>query len=576
MHRSESFIVHRTLRVKADRGANTPDRFSLKSKEYKGYCRHRDALPILIWGIKAGVRRNARTKPVGPCRRHPLAVRQWNGLIAVNCAARAQGVQRHCSPQEARALCPEIKLVHVPTLSLEEDGAREVYHENPDKSTFKASLAPYRRASLSIMQLLQTFSPVLQKASVDEAYLDLTDQVNASILKEVRDSPSPFGTPPLVWEGVCTLASDELPALASTEEYWRQKQLHTGSTLVARIRGTILSQLKPTCSAGIAHNKYLAKIGSAMNKPNQQTTFLECHTESRLKELPISKVPGLGGKLGEQIQTSFGSTVGQLRGHSLEELALALGEETARFLYDFARGKNSEPVTPSQASKSMMAAKSLQPPISKVEQLEGWLRMLSTELLDRLMDQTQPMRWPRTLTITYFAPGQREGQGKSKSGSMPPYFSIQADPTQLWRRALHVCQPVLGSLFPCSRLAVSVGAMEELDGKSKSILSFFQLCSPDHKTSPEGPPKKRTKVVEVSPEPPSTALCPQCNQYIGLAKYPDHLDYHLAKKLQDSFDQEAELFTTNHTKASPPKSRKSRTPPSLKQKAMMQRFFKSN
>ena len=43
----------------------------------------------------------------------PLAVRQWDGLIAVNYAARAAGVTRHMRADEALTRCPSIKLVHV-------------------------------------------------------------------------------------------------------------------------------------------------------------------------------------------------------------------------------------------------------------------------------------------------------------------------------------------------------------------------------------------------------------------------------------------------------------------------------
>ncbi|KAJ9068290.1 N-acetyltransferase eso1, variant 2 [Entomophthora muscae] len=329
---------------------------------------------------------------------------------------------------------------------------------------------------------------------------------------------------------------------------------------------------------GVAHNKYLAKIGSGMNKPNKQTIFLACHAEGFLTDFPVAKVPSLGGKNGEVIQEKFGSTIGQIRSHSLEALSRELGPETAKFLYDFARGENSDPVISVQATKSMMAAKSLRPALVNFEQLEKWLRVLSTELLDRLLDQTQPMRWPRTLTITHFAPGQRENQGKSKSGTMPPHASIQNAPSQLWRKALSLCQGIQ-SLFPCSRLAISVGAMEEMDGRNKSILSFFQPCSTDNtQATSEAPPQKRLKAIEVSPEPPGAARCPHCSQNIELHLFPDHLDYHVAAKLQASFDQEAKLSThppsiNIQPKSSPSKSRKGQTPPT-KQQQLMQRFFK--
>jgi hypothetical protein len=48
----------------------------------------------------------------------PMAVQQWQGLIAVNYPARAAGVQRHCRVDEALKLCPDLVLVHVATYKL--------------------------------------------------------------------------------------------------------------------------------------------------------------------------------------------------------------------------------------------------------------------------------------------------------------------------------------------------------------------------------------------------------------------------------------------------------------------------
>lgn len=46
----------------------------------------------------------------------PLAVQQWEGIIAINYAAKGRGVTRHMRVAEARAKCPELRCVHVQTL----------------------------------------------------------------------------------------------------------------------------------------------------------------------------------------------------------------------------------------------------------------------------------------------------------------------------------------------------------------------------------------------------------------------------------------------------------------------------
>lgn len=91
----------------------------------------------------------------------PLAVRQWNGLIAVNYAARKFGISRHESPAEALKKCPELVMVHVATYR---GGDTEPgYWEGDDvlPTTHKVSLDPYRRESLKIIQVFQEFCPVV-------------------------------------------------------------------------------------------------------------------------------------------------------------------------------------------------------------------------------------------------------------------------------------------------------------------------------------------------------------------------------------------------------------------------------
>lgn len=100
----------------------------------------------------------------------PIAVVQYNawrggGIIAVNYAARAKGVTRHMRGDEAKEHCPDIELVKVPNINQ------------------KADLSKYRSAGKQVASVLQTFTPLLTKASIDEAYLDLTEQVQNRLLE---------------------------------------------------------------------------------------------------------------------------------------------------------------------------------------------------------------------------------------------------------------------------------------------------------------------------------------------------------------------------------------------------------
>jgi len=110
----------------------------------------------------------------------PVAVQQWEGLIAVNYPARAAGVRRHMRVAEARTLCPSLVLVHVETIG---DSTVEDTMASRDRHKVKVSLERYRRASREWYQVLRDLFPgsPIEKASIDEAYVDITARVDTDL-----------------------------------------------------------------------------------------------------------------------------------------------------------------------------------------------------------------------------------------------------------------------------------------------------------------------------------------------------------------------------------------------------------
>ncbi|GAA6064188.1 hypothetical protein JCM10212_005769 [Sporobolomyces blumeae] len=148
----------------------------------------------------------------------PMATQQWNGLIAVNYPARAYGITRHESPAEALKKCPHLRLVHVQTYR---NGDTEPgYWEDPPPSphTHKVSLDMYRKESRKILSVFSEFCPIVEKASIDESFLDLTSTVRTHLLERYPalrtppadsdlglDTPLPLpkdlGIETIEWEG---------------------------------------------------------------------------------------------------------------------------------------------------------------------------------------------------------------------------------------------------------------------------------------------------------------------------------------------------------------------------------------
>ncbi|CAL5228751.1 g11937 [Coccomyxa viridis] len=109
----------------------------------------------------------------------PCAVQQWEGLIAINYAGRAQGITRHMRLHEAKARCPELICVHVQTTGGDEEDTK-------DRTKQKACLERYRKACIEIMGVLNKAAPqaTIEKASIDDVYIDVTAIVDKELQEQ--------------------------------------------------------------------------------------------------------------------------------------------------------------------------------------------------------------------------------------------------------------------------------------------------------------------------------------------------------------------------------------------------------
>ena len=188
----------------------------------------------------------------------------------------------------------------------------------------------------------------------------------------------------------------------------------------------------------------LAKLASARNKPNKQTIVTLRATDEMLASLPMRSIRGLGGKLGESVEslltTAFnvgpGGPGGGGRGSSYEggftaatlsklthEALTSAGFEpnTVAWLTRVSRGEDAEPVTPNACDgvKSINAFKSFQP-LTDRRRVHSWLSALSSELTARLIeDRATQRRTPRSLKLEYRANHFRESDMQSKSLRFP-------------------------------------------------------------------------------------------------------------------------------------------------------------
>lgn len=238
-------------------------------------------------------------------RGKPLAV--GDGPRSVVSAAsyeiRAFGVHSAMPVQQARKLCPHGLFVPV-------------------------RMSRYKEVSRLVMGVLQRFSPLVEQASVDEAYLDATG------LERL------FGPP---------------------EEF------------AEALRAAVREATGLTCSVGIAPARFLAKIASDFHKPDGVTIVRPEEVRAFLDALPVGKIPGVGGKTLALLRTLGVRLAGDVLRHPPEFWRRRLGEERGRWLYARAQGIDDRPVVPFTPAKSSSAENTFDRDTRDMAVLRRWL-----------------------------------------------------------------------------------------------------------------------------------------------------------------------------------------------------------
>ncbi|KAH6941229.1 hypothetical protein HPB50_015119 [Hyalomma asiaticum] len=316
----------------------------------------------------------------------PCAVAQYNtfqggGLIAVNYEARAFGVKRGMRGQEAAKLAKDLHLFRVPEVR------------------GKADLTRYREAGAEVLSVLCQFSEVVERASIDEAYLDLTEACKAMPLPRSADAlPNSFlgQTPKTSSQTGEDDARAELTAWLSDIEDpdCPDALLARAAALTEQIRAAVFAQTGFRCSAGIAHNKVLAKLACGLHKPNKQTVLTETGVPVLFTTLPVRKLRKLGGKLGKDIQELLQvEVVADLLRFSQDQLSSHFGHKTGSFVI----------IGLFTLSCSLFSY-----------QVKHWLDQLSEELVERLLrDREQNKRIAQLLVVSLRKVGQEGGTSRS-------------------------------------------------------------------------------------------------------------------------------------------------------------------
>lgn len=211
----------------------------------------------------------------------------------------------------------------------------------PHLLLIRGNMAEYKRVSQQIRAIFYRYTELVEPLSLDEAYLDVT------------------GSP--LFNGSATLIAED-------------------------IRRAIRDELQLTASAGVAPNKFLAKIASDENKPDGLFVLSPGKVPEYVRGLALSKIPGVGQKTAEKLAAMGLETCDQ---------AVAAGEDTlvrhfGKFgyaLWQRAQGVDERPVQTDRVRKSVGVETTLAADIYAAEQGREILQQLWPELLRRLAER---------------------------------------------------------------------------------------------------------------------------------------------------------------------------------------------
>lgn len=290
-------------------------------------------------------------------RTKPLGIQQKNIVVTSNYVAREFGIKKCMFVEEALKLCPKLVLVK------------------------GEDLRDYRQASYKVTAHLQQYSPLVERLGLDENFVDVTNLVNDKLRQYNKSSftGNVFG-------------DDCHKCLCGCME-----RLHVASHIAHEMRASLRDELNLTTCAGIAHNKLLAKLVCAVNKPNQQTmVYPESAVELLLHQNLVNNVPGIGRTTAEILNNLRITTVEDLQRCEVEVLKTSFGSDKGTQLKDLSFGRDLSAVKPTGRPQSIGLEDSC-----RSITLETEIRDKLHQLLHRLMMLVQDDgRIPKSIKLT--------------------------------------------------------------------------------------------------------------------------------------------------------------------------------
>jgi DNA polymerase-4 len=174
--------------------------------------------------------------------------------------------------------------------------------------------------------------------------------------------------------------TDMIEPLSLDEAYLDLSHLNSSADSVAReIRNQIREELRITASAGIGPNKLIAKIASDWNKPDGQHEIRPEDVDAFMKELPVGKLWGVGGKMRAKLESIGVKTCGDLQRYDKIEMARRFGKWGLE-LWELCRGIDHREVETTRIRKSISTENTFRENLASLEDLRPPLHTMLDEL----------------------------------------------------------------------------------------------------------------------------------------------------------------------------------------------------
>jgi DNA polymerase IV len=275
----------------------------------------------------------------------------------------------------------------------------------------------YRAVSRQIHAIFAQFTPLIEPLSLDEAYLDVTDQL---------------------------------------------AQGGTATETAQAIRALIRKETGLTASAGVSYNKFLAKLASGHNKPDGLFVITPKQGPAFVENLPVGKFHGVGPATAAKMRRLGIETGRDLKACAAKDLKIHFGK-AAGYYYAIARGVDERPVRPDRERKSIGAERTFLEDLVSLEAATATL----LPIIDKVWRHCETARlFGRgvTLKVKY-----ADFQIVTRSHTGVAVVASRAD---LERQAVALLVP----LFPARRgvrlLGVTVSGFETAPAPAEDQLSF--------------------------------------------------------------------------------------------------------